>query len=361
MPVRFLVIPNVFERQGKCACFIANGRLDYAMVCYSGMVWNGEGFSEGYAVVEDGRVTETGEGVPQGSVRVGYVMPGLTDGHTHLGDAGLRLDRRYSLEELVAPPDGLKHRYLRDTPRDRIESDMRGYAGRLADSGVSRIVDFREGGVAGAEMMRRAVPDAVIMGRPVSEEFDPNETDALLDVADGIGISSISDLPAAYVDALADAAHRRGRFLAVHVSERIREDIGRVLSLEPDFVVHMCEATDSDLRACADADLPAVICASSNIYFGRVPPLRRMCDAGVRFSVGTDNAMLCAPDIFAEARFMDSVAREQGCPDGTALRALVAEGNKLLLTRSAFKVKNWAGAPVITGPDALSGRLTGPI
>ncbi len=331
------------------------------MVCYSGMVWNGECFAEGYAVVEDGRVTETGDGIPQGSVRVGYVMPGLTDGHTHLGDAGLKLDRRYTLEELVAPPDGLKHRYLRDTPVETIEECMRAYAGKLAGSGVSRIVDFREGGVAGAETMRRAVPGAVIMGRPVSEAFDPNETDALLGVADGIGISSISDLPAPYVDALADAAHRRGRFLALHVSERIREDIDRVIALEPDLIVHMCEATDGDLRACADADIPVVICASSNVYFGRTPPLKRMCDAGVRFSVGTDNAMLCPPDIFAEARFMDSLAREQGCPEGTVLRALVEEGNKLLLTRSAFKVKNWAGAPVITGPDALSGRLTGPI
>ena len=93
------------------------------MTCYSGQVWNGEGFSEGYVVVEGGRIVETGEGIPSDSVCVGYIMPGLTDSHTHIGDAGLRLDRRYSLEELVAPPDGLKHRYLRDTPPDRIEKD----------------------------------------------------------------------------------------------------------------------------------------------------------------------------------------------------------------------------------------------
>lgn len=331
------------------------------MVCYSGMVWNGSGFTEGYAIVEDGRVTETGEGIPSDSVRVGYVMPGLTDGHTHLGDAGLKLGRRYSLEELVAPPDGLKHRYLRETPPQVVEENMRSYAGRLRENGVSRMIDFREGGVAGAETMRRAVPDAVIMGRPVSSEPDASELDALLDVADGIGISSISDLPAPYVDAMADAAHRRGKFLALHVSERVREDIDRVLSLEPDFIVHMCEARDSDLRRCADADLPVVVCASSNIYFGRTPPLRRMCDAGVTFSVGTDNAMLCPPDLFAEARFMDSVAKEQGCPEGTALRALVENGNKLLLGGSAFSVKNWAGVPVITGRNALDGKLTGPI
>ena len=331
------------------------------MVCYSGRVWNGEGFIDGYVIVENGHVVETGEGHPADSVRVGYVMPGLTDGHTHLGDAGLKLDRRYGLEELVAPPDGLKHRYLRETPPDVIEKEIGSYASRLKASGVSRIMDFREGGVPGAMMMRRAVPDAVILGRPVSAEFDPNEMEVLLDIADGVGISSISDLPRDYADAIADAAHRKGKYVAVHVSERVREDMDRVLSLEPDFVVHMCEATDADMRACADADLPAVICASSNIYFGKVPPLKRLCDAGVRFSVGTDNAMLCAPDIFAEARFLSKIATEQGCPEGTAFEALVTNGNKLLLRGSTLQGHGWAGEPVITGGDVLAGKITGPI
>ena len=330
------------------------------MTCYSGQVWNGEGFSEGYAVIEGGRIVETGEGIPSDSVRVGYIMPGLTDSHTHIGDAGLRLDRRYSLEELVAPPDGLKHRYLRDTPPDRIEKDMADYARRLTDSGVSRFLDFREGGVAGAEMIRRAAPGAVVLGRPLSREFDPNEIDALLDVADGIGISSISDLPTSYVDAMADAAHRRGKFLALHVSERIREDFGKVLSLQPDLIVHMCEATDADLRSCSDEGIPVAVCASSNFYFGKVPPLRRMCDAGVRFSVGTDNAMLCAPDIFAEARFLSKVAEEQGCPEGTAMHALVDNGNKLLLRGCALRGKEWDGTAVITGNDILSGPMIRP-
>ena len=330
------------------------------MTCYSGKVWDGEGFSDGHVIVEGGRVVSVGDGMPRDSVHVGHIMPGLTDGHTHIGDAGLRLDRRYSLEELVAPPDGLKHRYLRETPPERIESDMRDYARRLRESGVVRFLDFREGGVEGAGIIRRAAPDAVVLGRPVSKEFDPNEMDALLDIADGVGISSISDLPGPYADAMADAAHRRGKFVAIHVSQRVREDFGRVLSLEPDLVVHMCEATDSDLRACADADIPAVVCASSNVYFGRVPPLRRMCDAGVSFSVGTDNAMLAPPDIFAEARFMSRIAEEQGCPDSAAVHALVAGGNKLLLSGRALRGKEWDGLPVITGEDILSGPVVRP-
>ena len=329
------------------------------MACYSGLVWNGDGFTEGYAIIEDGRLVEKGDGIPGDSIRVGHILPGITDGHTHLGDAGLRLDRRYGLEELVAPPDGLKHRYLRDTPPDVIGRDMADYARRLRDSGVSRVVDFREGGVEGARIMREAVPDAVILGRTVSKEFDPNEADGLLDMADGIGIPSITDLPDRYVSALADAAHRRGKHLALHVSERIREDIDRVLSLEPDFIVHMCEATDRDLRACADAGIPIVVCARSNMYFGKVPPLKRMYDAGVELCIGTDNAMIASPDIFEEARFLSDLADGQGCPPGTAVRALLRAGDKLLFTGSTFRGNGWAGTPILTGNDILSGRIAG--
>ncbi len=323
------------------------------MVCYSGLVWKDGCFSEGYVIIEDGRVVETGDGIPHGSEDAGYILPGLTDAHTHVGDAGLRLNqnRRYSLEELVAPPDGLKHRYLRETPIRQIEADMADYARRLGDSGVRRFIDFREGGVEGAEALRRASEDAVILGRPVSKEFDPNEVDMLLDAADGIGISSISDLPDSYCSALADAAHRRGKVLALHASERVREDIESVLALEPDFIVHMCEATDSDLRRCADAGVPAVICASSNIYFGKVPPLKRMCDAGLEFSVGTDNAMLCPPDIMTEACKVAELAQTQGCPELTAVRALADAGNKLLLHKRAFRGKDRAALPAMTRMD----------
>lgn len=326
------------------------------MPCYSGRVWDGSRFYEGYVFIEDGRVTEVGDGTPTDSIRVGCIIPGLTDGHTHVGDAGLHLDRRYGLEELVAPPDGLKHRYLRDTPPEKIEADMTAYFKELASNGVSRFLDFREGGTEGVRMLRRVSRNAVIFGRPLSAEFDPNEVDALLSEADGIGISSISDVPDSYVSALADAAHRQGKFLAIHVSERIREDIGKVISLQPDLIVHMCEATDSDMKAVADAGIPVVVCPTSNLYFGKVPPIRRMYDSGMEISVGTDNAMLAKPDMFAEARSFRDIAVEQGCPLSLAVDALVSNGNKLLLRR-ALGVSRGADMPVLTGEDPLSGRM----
>lgn len=327
------------------------------MAVISGKVWDGDGFREGYVVIEDGIVVETGDGTPQDSEKAGWIVPVLTDAHTHVGDAGLVLDRRYSLEELVAPPAGLKHRHLSETPDDVIESDMRSYASELVSGGVGRFLDFREGGVEGAAMLRRASGKAVIFGRPTSPEFDANEMDALLDIADGIGISSVSDVDRRYIESIADAVRRRGKHLALHVSERIREDIDFVMSLEPDLVIHMCEATDADLRRCADADVPVAVCAGSNLYFGKTPPLKRMADAGVEVSIGTDNAMLAPPDIFAEAKVFDAVAMAQGCPPGMTTRALVRNGSKLL-RGNAIGVAKGQADPVVTGPDPLSGRIS---
>lgn len=323
------------------------------MEYYSGRIWSEDPFI-GYIGIEDGILKEMGSGdPPEAPVRTGEVSAAVIDGHTHIGDAGLVLDRRYSLEELVAPPNGLKHRYLQSTPKEDIVRDMRDYAGALCGP-VTHFIDFREGGVEGVRMLRSASDKAVILGRPTSSEFDPNEVDDILDISDGLGISSISDMPLSYIESLADAAHRKGKIFAIHASERIREDIETVLSLEPDFVVHMCESTDSDMRMCADADVPVVVCATSNLYFGKVPPIARFVESGVTLSIGTDNAMLCPPDIFREASVFSKVANEQGCPSDVPYRALFTGGCKCLITRSriGFNIGS-PMVPCVSGHDMI--------
>ena len=266
------------------------------MEYYAGRIWFDDPF-DGYIGVEDGVLKEVGSGTPpEEPVRTGHVAVSVIDGHTHIGDAGLVLDRKYSLEELVAPPNGLKHRYLSSCSDERIVDDMRTYAASLCGD-VTEFIDFREGGVKGASLIRRATDRAVVLGRPISREFDVNEVDELLDIADGIGIPSISDMPLSYIEALADATHRRGKILGIHVSERIREDIDTVLSLEPDLLVHMCEATAMDVTKCAEAEVPVAVCPGSNAYFGKEPPVVLLDECGADMMLGTDNAMLRPPDM----------------------------------------------------------------
>ena len=62
--------------------------------------------------------------------------------------------------------------------------------------GVTSYVDFREGGVEGAKALAAARgngAEPVIMARPAGMKYVPDEIDALLKVANGIAVSSISD------------------------------------------------------------------------------------------------------------------------------------------------------------------------
>ncbi|AMK13594.1 amidohydrolase family protein [methanogenic archaeon mixed culture ISO4-G1] len=254
----------------------------------------------------------------------------MVNAHTHCGDYGLKVPPGMSLEELVAPPDGLKHRYLSRLSDDGLRENMTRFGMRSAELGSASFIDFREGGADGCRALRACCPDAVILGRPTSPEYDPEEVAEILSVADGIGIPSISDMDLGYIESVADDVRRARKTFAIHASERVREDIDTVLSLDPAFVVHMCEATDDDLSKCAEAEVPVVVCPSSNRYFGKETPIVRMLDAGVDVAVGTDNGMLCEPDIVSETRILAGMIAQQGGDPEDAWKCLSVVACKLL-------------------------------
>ena len=326
----------------------------------SGRIWDGQRFDDGYVVIEDGTVRRTVLGeLSKDADHTGTILPGIVDTHTHVADAGLILGRKYSLEELVAPPNGLKHRYLRETDPETIRWNMGWFINVLENSGVSRIMDFREGGIEGAKLLRSVSERAVILGRPVSDEYDPNEIDGILEYADGIGISSITDMDRGYIDAIADHVKRKKKMLALHVSERIREDIDYVMSLNPDLIVHMVQATDPDLRRCADEGVPISVCPSSNLYFGMVPPVARMLDAGVDVCMGTDNAMLSpSPDIMREARVLSGLLETQGKDPMAAYGILIACGHKVLYHEPITPHKTGIKADISVFPCSEKELLT---
>lgn len=312
-----------------------------------GMVSDRRGFRPGYLIVEDGRAVEVGGGeCPVRPDRRGIVLMDTVNGHTHCADYGLRVPPGMSLQELVAPPDGLKHRYLREAPDTEISSNMSRFARDSRASGAVTFVDFREGGARGCRMLRESAPEAVILGRPVSPEFDPEEIDDILSVADGIGISSVSDMDPGYIEAVADAVRERRMVFAIHVSERVREDIDFVLSLDPAFVVHMCEGTDSDILKCAEAEVPIVVCPTSNRYFGKVPPIARAEALGADLAIGTDNGMIRSPDMVAEALEFARTAEAQGGDPETVWSALWKLSGKILNQHS--NILNHNGTDVLS-------------
>ncbi|MBE6514540.1 MAG: deaminase [Thermoplasmata archaeon] len=323
-----------------------------------GYLLDRRGLREGYAVLEGGLVAGFREGRPDRPVADAIIIRGLVDCHTHCADFGLRVPAGMSLQELVAPPDGLKHRYLREAPRAELEASMRAFSEKAGSFGVSGFIDFREGGLEGCEMLRAACPGATILGRPVSPELDPAEAEAILGVADGFGLPSITDMPASYCEGLADIARSRGRPLAIHASERIREDIDAVLSLDPAMVVHMCSATRSDISKCAEAEVPIAVCPGSNAYFGVEAPVAEMLACGASVVLGTDNGMLRAPDMVAEASLLMRLMESQGAPASAVWDVLSASCGKILYRQENHGV---GGTAVCCAAVPLEGSPEGSI
>jgi len=322
----------------------------------SGMVFNGSEFIDGYVGIEDGVIAEIGDGKPpERPVAEGIVTQGLVNAHTHSADGLLVFDGKPDLKELVMPPNGLKHVYLKNASDEELVMSMRSFSDVMMSTGTTGFIDFREGGRKGAELMKRSSPvqKGMILGRPLSK-YDFNELNDILEISDGIGISSISDADKNDLDAIADHVHGKKKTLGIHVSERIREDMEKVMSLSPSFVVHMAEATDGDMRMCADNGIPIVSCPRSNIFFGKTPPIKRLIDSGADIAIGTDNAMICVPDMRAEAEVFSSLLEGKGRYEHHILRSLLVNCRKILYGTERLRMR--VGMPADVAVFAISER-----
>ncbi|GGN15080.1 amidohydrolase family protein [Halarchaeum nitratireducens] len=248
---------------------------------------------EGRVVVEDGEIVAVEEASVDSD---DIVLPAFVNAHTHIGDSIAKdAGRGLSLEELVAPPDGLKHRLLREADRTALVEGMRRSLSFMAESGTAATLEFREGGVPGVEALRDASDgieiDALAFGRD-----DPD----VLDVSDGYGASGAND---------ADFAVERGRArdagkpFAIHAGEVDATDIHPAIDLDPDLLVHMVHADDEHLARVADDGIPIAVCPRSNLVtdvgLPDVPDLL----AHTTVALGTDNVMLNSPSMFREMAY----------------------------------------------------------
>lgn len=282
-------------------------------VVVEGSLLDRDGSRRGYARIRDGELVETGAigtASTHGRVRTvrGVVVPSPVNGHTHLGDAvATREPPRATLDEIVRPPDGIKFRLLRDTPVAAKRRAMRGALALMERQGVAATIDFREEGVDGVEALRAASRGlrlrVVALGRPLARPIDPREVDRLLEVADGIGLSSIAEEDRSARERLARACRARGRRIAWHASESRREDPDEYLRPRPDLLIHLARASAEDLGAVAAARVTVAVCPRSNALFGRRPDLAEFDRQGVRTLLGTDNAMFHSPSIWRELEF----------------------------------------------------------
>lgn len=311
------------------------------MPAATGLLYRNGDFVEATIDFDGERILAVTDGIENDTEFRGIILPKMVNCHTHLGDAAIpKPEKGGTIEEIVAPPDGYKHRELRKLAPHRLEAGIATALRDMAARGISQALDFREGGVSGVASMRRAAESAgaengsaakpIILGRPAHPGYDENEINELLSIADGIGLSSILDYDEAVIEDIVGAARGAGKPLALHVSERVREDIEAVLGLGPAFIVHMIKASESDLLACADSGVPVVVCPRANDFFGHRPPFEKMVAAGVDVRLGTDNAMLAVPDMLEEMRFVRTMVSPSVMSSKDIVRAVFNGGGKVL-------------------------------
>jgi len=95
----------------------------------SGEIFTVNGFKRGYLGVENHRIMDRGkDSPPKKPMHKGLIVPTFVNAHTHIGDSFIRkrnLKLPRNVEDLVAPPDGLKHRLLKETSDQEIVDGMR--------------------------------------------------------------------------------------------------------------------------------------------------------------------------------------------------------------------------------------------
>ena len=284
------------------------------MKCIEGKILTEDGFKKGYILTKNQESATIQFGEPRmKSRKKGLIIPTFINAHTHIGDVFIRekqTDLPHDIEQLVAPPNGIKHRLLTQTNTEEIQTGMIHGLQELKKHGISTFVDFRENGYAGIKLLQNALQqiplDSIILGRPESLTAYKTEIDQLLQHADGIGLSSIIDWNFDDASLVAERTKKENKIFAVHVSERIREPISSVLSLKPTFIVHMTQATIKDLKQVKAEQIPIVICPRSNHFFKSKPNILQMKKAGNIILLGTDNFMLHQPSILEEIRFIQT-------------------------------------------------------
>lgn len=267
-------------------------------------------FKQGYLGFEEGIIKERGKNCKQKITAKGIIIPTFFNAHTHIGDSVVRDIPNGNIEQLVGPR-GYKFKVLSSSKEKEIVSAMRSTIEQMILTGSSNFCDFREQGIKGIRMLKKALQNinCTILGRTEKNKFKKEEVAKILNESDGIAISSLTDWNYSELQKVAKETNAKNKIFALHCSERIREDINKVLELKPKFLVHLNKATDKDLEIIAENKIPIVVCPRSNVFFGMIPNIARLIEKRISVSLGTDNAMLNSPSMLREMEFAYKISK----------------------------------------------------
>jgi len=296
-----------------------------------------EGFKKGYLGFENYKIIEIGDKLPKKKpVLKGLIVPTFINAHTHIGDYFIKkLNNKLPKDvlKLVAPPNGLKHKLLKNTSDEKILQGMKESINIMINSGTSKFIDFRENGISGINLLNKAIRNykdisTIILSRPNEINYDKEEINNILKNSNGIGLSSISDWNYSEIEKIAKHTKIKKKIFSIHASERVREDIDKILDLKPDFIIHMNKATESDLIRVKENNISIVICPRSNEFFKLKVNFEKMEKLNLNLMLGTDNAMTNTPNILHELLYYKKICKN--CTNEKLLNMITYNPRKAL-------------------------------
>ncbi|WP_321423555.1 amidohydrolase family protein [uncultured Methanobacterium sp.] len=265
------------------------------------------------------------------------VSPSLINSHVHIGDSVVKdIGDGESIEKIVKPPEGLKHRLLAQAEPQELINSMRSSLQDMLDTGTSTIVDFREGGVDGVSLLGKAgegIPlRKVILGRheaffkpfssSINSEMEIRDSAMeILEHAQGIGLSGFGEINDDVVKIITSTCSSEGKLAAIHAAEYEevqqnsvnstgKTEVERALEADFDILIHVTSPLNLDLDLLSKTDTSVVCCPRSNgaLSVG-IPPMKEMWDLGINLLLGTDNLMFNSPNMFREMEYALKVTR----------------------------------------------------
>ncbi len=248
------------------------------------------------------------------------MIPGLINSHIHIVDNFAKeMGFNRNLIEVVAPPNGLKHKLLKTTSKETKINGIKNAVLEMLSGGITFFIDFRERGVEGINLLKEALKNLPISNLIFGRFTSATEIEQIFKLADGIGLASYKKISPIMKKELRKFKEEYNKQIACHSAEfsRDRRVINEIFHDKIiDIVIHGTKYLKEDLELIKKKNISLVLCPRCNGYFGiGFPPIIDIIKLKIPISLGTDNLMVNNTDLFEEMRYLYRISRVLGKSD----------------------------------------------